>query len=156
MTCSANLLENFALDSMLSEGCTCNMKGPWVRWLWAQERWLGRGNLKAHPITISPETVSRKAEHFSWGPLPSAFCLGAPFQWSFFFFFFFFSLTFYFWDPWDFKIMFSMFSTFRHFRQCSIYKRINIGINGIKYCSELDTHIYDELDFNKGARQFNG
>ena len=43
-----------------------------------------------------------------------------------------------------------MFSTFSHFRQCSIYKRINIGINGIKYCSELDTHIYEELGFNKG------
>lgn len=37
-----------------------------------------------------------------------------------------------------------MFSNFSHFRQCSIYKRISIDINGIKYCSELDTHIYDQ------------
>ena len=88
------------------------------------------------------------------GSLTFCFLPGCPFPMKFFFFFF--SLTFYFWDPWDFKIMFSMFSTFRHFRQYSIYKRINIGINGIKYCSELDTHIYDELGFNKGARQFNG
>lgn len=70
-------------------------------------------------------------------------------------FFFFFPQKFYSRDPWN-LILFSMFSNFSLFRQCSIYKRLNIDINGIKYCSELGTHMYDQLGFNKGSRQFNG
>ena len=51
-----------------------------------------------------------------------------------------------------FILLFSIFPNFSHLRQSSIYKRINIDINEIKYCSELDIYIYDQLGFNKVAK----
>ena len=149
MICFANLPETFTLDSMLSGRCAFNIKGPWIRSNMGPRKMIGHRQ---------PE----KSSHYHYGELQGrAVLLGSltfcslpecPFPMKSFFFS---PQKFYSRDPWN-LILFSMFSNFSLFRQCSIYKRLNIDINGIKYCSELGTHMYDQLGFNKGSRQFNG
>lgn len=126
------------------------MPGPPGRTL-SQSEWPE----KAWKLTPSPYNPRPWATGWSSPPGFLTLLLSAWVPLSNKVFFFFFSWKFYSQDPWK-LILFSMFSNFSLFRQCSIYKRLNIDINGIKYYSELGTHIYDQLGFNKGSRQFNG